>query len=63
MIGIVNVVPSLLIFVTLKIDVIRSFEASVVITATQTRVIVDNIRHSQRRENIKSYIALTGWGL
>jgi hypothetical protein len=36
---------------------------SVLTTATRRHITQDVILHSHRRENLKSYIALTGWTL
>jgi hypothetical protein len=58
-----NVVPSSLILVTLMMQAIRSSETSVLTRATQLHIPEDDITHSHRRENLKSYFALTGWGL
>jgi hypothetical protein len=48
---------------TLMMEVIRSSETSVLSRVTQRNILEDGILHSQRRENLKSYIALTGWAL
>jgi hypothetical protein len=40
--------------------VIKSFESSVITRATKLYVSGDGILHSHRRENLSSYIALTG---
>jgi hypothetical protein len=58
-----NVVPSSPIVVVLMIEAIRSSETSVLTTATRRNIPVDDILHSHRRENLKSYVALTGWAL
>jgi hypothetical protein len=58
-----NVVPSSPILVLLMIEAVRSSETSVLTTATLHNVPEDFILHSHRRENLKSYIALTGWAL
>jgi hypothetical protein len=58
-----NFVPSLPILATLMMDVIQSSEASVLTIAAQCYIQEDDILHSHRRENLKSYIALTGWSL
>jgi hypothetical protein len=50
-------------FVTLKIETLRSSETSVLTRATRRNIPEDGILHSHRRENLKSYIALTGWAL
>jgi hypothetical protein len=41
----------------------RSSETSVLTSATRRHIPEDDILHSHRRENLKSYIALTGWVL
>jgi hypothetical protein len=58
-----NVVPTLPILVTLMVEAIRSYETSVVTRVTRRNIPEDNILHSHRLENLKSYIALTGWVL
>jgi hypothetical protein len=40
-----------------------SSETSVLTTTTRRNIPEDDILHSHRRENFKSYIALTGWTL
>jgi hypothetical protein len=57
------VVPSSAILVTLMIEAISSFETSVLTRATWRNIPENGILHSHRRENLKSYIALTGWTL
>jgi hypothetical protein len=57
-----NVVPISPILVTLMMEALRSSETSVLRRATR-RNIAKDILHSHRRENLKSYIALTGWTL
>jgi hypothetical protein len=42
-------------------EAIRSFETSVFTSATGRNNLEDGILHSHRCENLKSYIALTGW--
>jgi hypothetical protein len=49
------------IFVTLMKEALRSSETSVLSRATRRNIPEDDILHSHRRENLKSYIALTGW--
>jgi hypothetical protein len=41
----------------------NSSETSVLTRATRRNIPEDAILHSHRRENLKSYIALTGWTL
>jgi hypothetical protein len=54
-----NVVPSFAILVTL-IEALDSSETSVLTGSTRRYITEDGILHSLRRENFKSYIALTG---
>jgi hypothetical protein len=63
LIVIANVVPNSQILVTLIMEAIRSSETSVLRRATQRHISEDGILHSHRRENLKSYIGLTGWAL
>jgi hypothetical protein len=56
-----NSVPSSLICFTLMMGAIRSSETSVLARATRRHIPEEGILHSHRRENFKSYIALTGW--
>jgi hypothetical protein len=58
-----NVVPSSPILVTLMIEALRSSETSVLTRATQRSIPENASLYSRRRENLKSYIALTGWTL
>jgi hypothetical protein len=58
-----NFVLSSLILVTLKMKALSSFETLVLTRATWRNTPEDDILHSDRRENLKSYIALTGWTL
>jgi hypothetical protein len=58
-----NVVPSSLILVTLVMVAIRLSETSVLTGAARRNIPEDAILHIHRRENLKSYIALTGWAL
>jgi hypothetical protein len=48
---------------TLRMWAICSYETSVPTRATQRHIPEDGILHSHRRENRKSYIALTSWTL
>jgi hypothetical protein len=57
-----NVVPSSPILVTLVIEALSSSETSALTRATRRNIPEDGI-HSHRRENLKSYTALTGWTL
>jgi hypothetical protein len=58
-----NVGPSSPILVNLMKEALRSWETSVLTKATWRNIPEDAILHSHRRENLKSYIALTGWTL
>jgi hypothetical protein len=58
-----DVVPSLPILVTPMMEAIRSTETMVLTRATRRNILEDGILHSHRRENLKSYKALTGWAL
>jgi hypothetical protein len=51
------------ILVTLMMEALRSSETSVLTRATRRNIPEDGILHSHRHENVKSYIALTGWTL
>jgi predicted hotdog family 3-hydroxylacyl-ACP dehydratase len=58
-----NLLPSSQILVTLMMEEIRSSETSVLTRATRRNIPEEVILHNHRRENFKSYIALTGWTL
>jgi hypothetical protein len=58
-----NVVPSSLIFFTLMMEAIRSSYTSVLKRVTLRNIPENGTLHSHRRENLRSYIALTGWAL
>jgi hypothetical protein len=58
-----NVVPSTPILVTLMMEAPSTSETLVLIRATRRNIPEDAILHSHSRENLKSYIALTGWTL
>jgi hypothetical protein len=58
-----SVVPSSPILITLMKEALCSPETSVLTRATLRNIPEDDILHSHRRENLKSYIALTGWTL
>jgi hypothetical protein len=60
LLGIGNI-PSALIISTLMMKAIRSSETSVLKRATGHKIPEDGILHSHRRDNLKSYIALTNW--
>jgi hypothetical protein len=48
---------------TLIMEAIRSSETSILTRATRRHISEGGILHSDRRETLKSYIALTGWAL
>jgi hypothetical protein len=58
-----NVVPSSPILVTLLLEALSSSETSVLTRATRGNISEDAILRSHHCENLKSYIALTGWTL
>jgi hypothetical protein len=58
-----SIVPSSQILVTLMMEALSSSETSVLTRATWSNIPEDAILHSHRRENLKSYIVLTGWTL
>jgi hypothetical protein len=58
-----SVVPSSPVLVTLIKEALISSETSVLTNATRRNIPEDAILHSHRRENLKSYITLTGWTL
>jgi hypothetical protein len=58
-----NVVPSSPVLVILMMETIRSSETSALTRAARRHIPEDYILHSYGRENLKSYIALTGWTL
>jgi hypothetical protein len=58
-----NLVPSQPVVVTLMMEAVRSSETSVFTRATRRNIPEDTIFNSHGRENLKSYIALTGWTL
>jgi hypothetical protein len=57
------VVPRSPILVTLMSEAPGSSETSVLTRSTRRNISGDIILHSHRRENLKSYIALTDWTL
>jgi hypothetical protein len=58
-----DVVPSSLILSTLLMEATCFCETSVHTTAARYHIPEYGILHSHRRENLKSYIALTGWAV
>jgi hypothetical protein len=44
-------------------EALSTSETSVFPRATRRNIPEDDVLHSHRRENLKSYIALTGWTL
>jgi hypothetical protein len=58
-----NVVAKSLILFTMMTEATRSPETSVLTRATRRNIPKDDILHSHRRQNLKSYTALTGWTL
>jgi hypothetical protein len=62
-IGTAGIVPTSPILVTLMKEALSSFETSALTRTTRRNIPEDDILHSHRRENLKSYIALTGWTL
>jgi hypothetical protein len=58
-----NVVPSLLILLTLTMVALRSSETKALTRAIRRNIPEDGILHSHCRENLKSYVGLTGWAL
>jgi hypothetical protein len=58
-----NGVPTSPILVTFMIVAIRSSETSYLTRSTRRNIPEDGILHIHSRENLKSYIALTGWTL
>jgi hypothetical protein len=63
LLGTAIVVPISHIVVTLMMEAILSSEMSVLTRATRRNIPEDFILHSHIRENLKSYIELTGWTL
>jgi hypothetical protein len=63
LLGTANAVPSSLIFFILMMEAIRSSETSVLTRVTRRNILEDDILHNYRRENLISYVALTGWAL
>jgi hypothetical protein len=63
LLGTASVVPISPILVALMKEALSSFETSVLTRATRRNIPEDDIFHSHCRENLKSYIALTGWTL
>jgi hypothetical protein len=55
-----NIVPSSPILVTLMMEALCPSETSVLTRATRRNISEDAILHSHIRENLKSYVILTG---
>jgi hypothetical protein len=58
-----KVFPSSPILVTLMMEELRSSETLFHTRATRRNIPEDGILQSHSRENLRSYIALTGWAL
>jgi hypothetical protein len=58
-----NGFPRSPILAILMMEEVRSSETSVLTRASQRNIPEDGILHSHHCENLKSYIALTGWTL
>jgi hypothetical protein len=58
-----SVVPSSSILVTLMMEALSSSETLVHTRATRRNIPEDAVLHCHCSENLKSYIALTGWTL
>jgi hypothetical protein len=63
LLDIANAVPSSLILSTLMIVATLPSETAVLTRVTLRHISEDGIRLSHRREDLKSCIALTGWGM
>jgi hypothetical protein len=62
LLGTANVPSSLTLFILLM-ETMRSSETSVLTRTTRRHIPEDGILHSDSRENLKSYIALTSWAM
>jgi hypothetical protein len=58
-----KVVPGSLSLLTMKMEVIISYETSVATIITRRHIPEYSTLHSHHRENLKSYMVLTGWTL
>jgi hypothetical protein len=56
-----NILPSSQLLATLLMEAIFSTKTSVLTREARRNIPQDDILHSNRSENLKSYIALTGW--
>jgi hypothetical protein len=63
LLDIANVVPMSPILGPLMMEVLHSSETLVLTRVTRRNIPEDGIQHSHRPENLRSYIALTGWAL
>jgi hypothetical protein len=58
-----DIVPSSTILVTVMMEELLSYGTSILTRATRSNIPEAGIIHNDRRENLKTFIALTGWFL